>query len=137
MLILSPIGISNRLWKLYSYLCTLEIKEKEYWDSCIIRGGLCFTLPLILPDLPKDHPEACILNSSQLAYENDPKFQEDCDQMTMKLLYEHQQKQHEDLVEAIDHIPEEFHSLPFHYWGTETFTIQSLTDEARDLLVIG
>ena len=30
----------------------------------IIRGGLCFTLPLILPDLPKDHPEACILNSS-------------------------------------------------------------------------
>ena len=100
----------------------------------IIRGGLCFTLPLILPDLPKDHPEACILNSSQLAYENDPKFQQECDEMAMKFLYEHQQKQHEDLIEAIDHIPEEFHSLPFHYWGTETFTIQSLSDEAQDLL---
>ena len=24
--------------------------------------------------------------------------------------------------------------MPFHYWGTETFTIQSLSDEARDLL---
>merc|ERR1711884_797937 len=54
--------------------------------------------------------------------------------MNKTLLYEHQQKQHEDLVEAIDHIPKEFHSLPFHYWGTEMFTIQSITDEARDLL---
>ena len=43
--------------------------------------------------------------------------------MAMKFLDEHQQKQHEDLIEAIDHIPEEFHSSPFHYWGTETFTI--------------
>ena len=69
----------------------------------IIRGGLCFTLPLILLDLPKNHPEACILNSSQMAYENDPKFQQECDKMAMKSLYEHQQKQHEDLIEALTH----------------------------------
>ena len=31
-------------------------------------------------------------------------------------------------------MPQEFHSLPFHYWGTKTFTIQSLSDDARDLL---
>ena len=100
----------------------------------IIRDGLCFTLPLILPDLPKDHPEACILNSFQLAYENDPNFKQECDKMAMKYLYEYQQKQHGDLIEALNHIPQEFHSLPFHYWGTETFTIQSLSDEAQDLL---
>ena len=87
-------------------------------------------MPLILPDLPKEHPEACILNSSQLAYENDPKFQQECDEMSMKLLYDHQQKQHEDLIKALTQVPTEFHSLPFHYWGTETFTIQSLSDEA-------
>ena len=40
----------------------------------IVRDDLGFTLPLILPDLPKDHPEASLLNSSQIAQEQDPKF---------------------------------------------------------------
>ena len=30
----------------------------------IIRGGLCYTKPIILPDLPTSHPHASILNSS-------------------------------------------------------------------------
>mgnify|MGYP003331624888 CR=1 FL=1 len=62
-------------------------------------------------------------NSSQLAYENDPKFQQECDEMAMKALYEHQQKQHEDLMDILTQIPTQFHSLPFHFWGTENFTI--------------
>ena len=40
----------------------------------IVCGGLCFILPLILPDLPKDHLKATLLNSPQLAYKYDPKF---------------------------------------------------------------
>ena len=37
-------------------------------------------------------------------------------------------------MEVLTQIPKEFHSLPFHCWGTETVTIKSLADEARDLL---
>lgn len=55
----------------------------------IVRGSLCFTLPLILPDLPKNHPEASLLNCSQLAYDQDPKFSHECDALAMKSLYEH------------------------------------------------
>ena len=100
----------------------------------IVRGGLCFTLPLILPDLPKDHPKASLLNSSQLAYNYDPKFGKECDELAMKSLYEHQQQQHQDLVNVLTQIPEEFHTLPFHYWGTKTITIDTLSDEARNVL---
>ena len=56
----------------------------------IVCGGLCFTLPLILPDLPKDDPQATLLNSSLLAYKHDPKFKKECDELTMKSLYGHQ-----------------------------------------------
>ena len=48
----------------------------------------------------------------------------------MKSLYEHQQKQHQDLMELLTQIPSQFLSLSFHNWGTETFTLQSLADEA-------
>ena len=95
---------------------------------------MCFTLPLILPDFPSSHPDASILNSSQLAYENDPKFKQECNEMAMKSLYEYQQKQYQDLMEVLTQIPKEFHSLPFHCWGIETVTINALADEAQDLL---
>ena len=42
-------------------------KAKNIVIPGIIRAGLCFTLPLILPDLDPDHPDATILNSSSLA----------------------------------------------------------------------
>ena len=34
----------------------------------VICGGLCFTLPIILPDLPPDHPKVNLINSSKMAY---------------------------------------------------------------------
>ena len=37
-------------------------------------------------------------------------------------------------MQVLTQILTQFHSLPFHYWGTETFTIQLLSDKARDLL---
>ena len=68
------------------------------------------------------------------ANRDEPIPEDNVHKMAMKYLYEHQQQQHEDFIQALNHIPQEFHSLPYHYWGTETFTIQSLSDEARDLL---
>ena len=49
----------------------------------IVCGGLCFTMPLILPDLPKEDPQATLLNSSILAYKNDPKFRKEYDELAM------------------------------------------------------
>ena len=100
----------------------------------IIRGGLCYTQPIILPDLPKSHPHASILNSSRLAYLSDENFCEEVDALTLKYIYQHQQKQHEDLMEVLTHIPETFHTLPYHMWGTEQVLVDSLSDEARSHL---
>ena len=49
-----------------------------------------------------------------------PSFNKEYDKMAMKSFYEHQQQQHEDLIQTLTQIPTQFHSLPFHYWGTET-----------------
>ena len=75
-----------------------------------------------------------LLNSSILAYNNDSKFKKECDELAMQSLYEHQQKQHKDLMEVLTQNPEQFHKLPFHYWGTETVTINALSEEAQSLL---
>ena len=42
----------------------------------IIRSGLCFTQPLIVPDLDKDDPKATVLNSLKIALDEDSKFVE-------------------------------------------------------------
>ena len=42
-------------------------KAKNITIPGIIKAGLCFTLPLILPDLDPSHPDATILNLSTLA----------------------------------------------------------------------
>ena len=95
----------------------------------IACGGLCFTLPLILPDLSKEDHQTRLLNSSNLAYKNDPKFRKESDELAIKSLYEHQQKQHKDLMEVLTQIPKQFHKLLFHYWNSETVTINALSCE--------
>ena len=67
----------------------------------IVRGGLCFTLPLILSDLLKEYPQATLLNSSILTYKNNLKFRKECDELAMQSMYEHQEKQHKDLMKVL------------------------------------
>ena len=38
--------------------------------------------------------------------------------------------QHEELIEVLTHIPQTFHTLPYHVWETEQVSIDSLFDEA-------
>ena len=100
----------------------------------IVRGGLCFTLPLILPDLPSNHPDATKFNSSQIAYASDPEFKKRCDSLTLQSLYEYQQKKHIELMDVLTQVPPEFHTLPFHLWDTDEAVVDSITDSARGLL---
>ena len=132
------IGISHPCYQIDYGSCTLTYiyhnKKRMNIDiPGIVYGGLCFTLPLILADLHKDHPQATLLNSSVLTYKHDSKFKKECDELTMKYLYEHQQ-QHQDLMNILTQIPKEFHILPFHYWGTKTVIIDALSDEAQNIL---
>ena len=71
-----------------------------------------------------------MLNSSQLAYILDENFCKDCDALTLKYIYQHQQQQHEELMEVLTHVPQTFHTLPYHVWGTEQVLIDSLPDKA-------
>lgn len=75
-----------------------------------------------------------MLNSSQLAYLSDEYFHKDYDQLTIKYIYEHQQKQHEELIEVLTQVPPRFHTLPYHLWGTEQVLIDSLSDESHSHL---
>ena len=47
-----------------------ELKRKKIDIIGIVQGGLSFPLPLILPDLPPDHPDANRLNTLKIAYES-------------------------------------------------------------------
>ena len=119
--------------------CTLtcihdSLKRKNVEIPGIVRGGLCFTLPLILPDLPPDHPDANKSNSSKIAYETDKEFQESCDSLKLQTLYEYQQQKHIELMEVLTQVPPEFHTLPFHLWDTDEAMVDSITDSARELL---
>lgn len=75
-----------------------------------------------------------MLNSSQLAYILDENFPNNCDTFTLKYIYQHQQKQHEELIEILINIPQTIHILPYHVWGTEQVLIYSISDEARSHL---
>jgi hypothetical protein len=104
----------------------------------IIRSGLCFTEPLIPADLPASHAKATIYNSEQKALQDDPIFQADCKQKHLKLIYNHQQKQHVNLMSILESLPGEYHkaiiNLPFHEYTGASTPINVLNKEAEALL---
>ena len=59
-------------------------KVKNIVIPRITKVGLCFTLPLILPDLDCSHPEANVLNSFTLARRYCKDFQNQCEELLHK-----------------------------------------------------
>ena len=60
--------------------CTLtciyeKIKKFNIKIPGTICGGLCYMLPIDVPNLPIDHPRANLLKFSQLMYKTDKKIQ--------------------------------------------------------------
>ena len=53
----------------------------------IIRSGLCFTQPLIVPSLEKDDPKATVLNSLEKALAEDTEFVDRVKVQSLKLIY--------------------------------------------------
>ena len=76
----------------------------------IIRSGLCFTQPLIVPSLDKDDPKATVLNSLEKALAEDQEFIEKVKIQSLKLIYEYMQDKHIELMSCLESLPEEYHS---------------------------
>ncbi len=100
----------------------------------VIRSGLCYTLPLIVPDLEASHPKATIFNSSEKRLKFDKKFRNECQVMQYKLIYEHQQKEYSKLMAVIDDLPEEAQKLPYHLYIAQATPIHAIKQEAIEHL---
>ena len=86
---------------------------------------------MILPDLDPSHPEANVLNSSRLARRHCKDFRNQCEELLRKNVYEHQQKQYINLMEELERVPQQFHSLPFHKAIFNTTPVNALSLEAQ------
>jgi len=104
----------------------------------VIRSGLCFTQPLIIPDLPASHAKATIYNSKEMALRNDPVFKSKCKSKHLELIYNHQQKQHVKLMSILESLPEQYYkaciNLPFHEYTGASTLVNALNKEAEALL---
>ena len=100
----------------------------------VIRSGLCFTQPLIVPSLDKNDPKATVYNSLEKAKSDDPKFAKKVAAQSLKLIYDYMQEKHIELMSCLESLPEEYHTLPFHKYLAKTIPISALNKEAEAML---
>ena len=100
----------------------------------VIRSGLCFTQPLIVPSLDKDDPKATVYNSLKKARAEDDEFMERVRVQSLKLVYDYLQDRHIELMSCLESLPEEYHKLPFHEYLSKTIPIAALNMEAEAML---
>ena len=116
--------------------CTHKKKSnRNLYIPGIIRGGLCFTMPLMIPSgLSSRDSTATIYNSRSKAYKEDPSFCKSCKLKKLELIYEHKQNEHIKLMEVLESVPEEFHKLPFHRWIQRNTPVHALREKAHEML---
>ena len=103
--------------------------------TCIHKktcGGLCYTLPIEVPDLPIDHPRENLFDSSLLMSESDKQFQEKCVDLSHYEIHHAHYEIHHKIQQ--DEMSQKIHQLPFHLWDTSPHHIDSLSDSACELL---
>ena len=116
--------------------CTHKSKHnRNVYIPGIIRAGLCYTMPLIIPSgLKASDPSATIFNSKDKAYQDDKDFRKNCDAKTMQLIYEYQQKEHVKLINELETVPTQYHDLPFHKWISNNTPVHALKTQAHEML---
>ena len=99
-------------------------KAKNILISGIIKAGLCFTLPLILPDLDLSHLGTNVFNFSTLARQHCKDFRYQCEEQLRK-----------NMMEELERVPQHFHSLTFHkaIFNTTSVNALSLQTQAHHL----
>ena len=89
--------------------CTHRSKSnRNIYIPGIIRFGLCYTMPLLIPPgvVPSNHPSATPLNSLEKALDVDPVFNLQCQRKSFEAAYSYHQQQHQELMQVLDSIPE-------------------------------
>ena len=116
--------------------CTHKNKHScNIYIPGIIQAGLCYTMPLVIPSvLQVLDPSETIFNSQEKAYQEDKDFRKSCDLKAMQLIYEHQQKEHIKLMNELQQVPVEYHSLPFHHWISNNTPVHALKTQAHEML---
>ena len=91
--------------------CTHKRKfNQNVYIPGIICSGLCYTMPLVITSgLKSSDPSANVFNSREKAYAQDSEFRKKCDSMALKLIYEHQQREHINLMNNLELVPSRFH----------------------------
>ena len=86
--------------------CTHKNKfNKNVYIPGIIHARLCYTMPLIIPSgLKLSDPGESVFNSQEKAYTNDKEFKNKCDLLSMKLIYENQQREHIGLMNVLESV---------------------------------
>lgn len=90
---------------------------------------------LIIPTGLSSHdPNTVIFNSKDKLYKKDPMFCNKSDQMTLELVFKHQQQAHIQLMSYLSSVSKLFHKLPFHIWMENNTSVHALCDETHKIL---
>ena len=104
----------------------------------VICSGLCFTQPLIYPNLEREHPDASPKTSSEVLKEVDSKFKQECKTKALEMLYQFQQDQHIQLMSQLESLPKDISEnvakLPLHNLMYTITPVSALKKEAEELL---
>ena len=54
--------------------------------------------------------------------------------MALRLIYEHQQREHINLMNTLESVPSRFHQLLFHKWIQNNTPVNVLTEKAHEMI---
>ena len=117
--------------------CTHKRKfNRNIYIPGVIRIRLCYTMPLMIcrKRLPADFEEATVVNSFEKAYQDDLSYRKACDAKAVELIYKHQEQEHLKLMQVLESVPKQFHSLPFSKWIKHNTPVHALTEKAHEML---
>ena len=76
----------------FPFLCRHKIRRRQdILVHGVVISGQCYTHPLLLHDLPIDHPMANLHNSSAFARAHDPVFAHECLEAHVLAIVSHHQ----------------------------------------------
>lgn len=84
---------------------------------------------ILRSDIPADVEGATIYNSREKAYRDDLLFRKACDANVTELIYKHQEQDNLKLMQVLETVPKQYHSIPFGKWIKHNTTVYELTEK--------
>ena len=94
-------------------VCKHQKKENRTFSvPGIIKSGLCYNPPIIMPEYSADDPLATEFNSPELYRHNHPEFDKAVKEKYLELLYNFQQEKHIALLDVLESLPRDYAKCP-------------------------